>query len=136
MTAIAIQRREQIIQGLQAGRYLKDIAAELGVSHAAISQYLATDPDYVKAREIGAGEKIEARERELEVAPDALTLARARELLSHARWRAEREFPHRWGQRQEITHRAPDGPLLSISVAITPTSQSSMTVHPEIEDTR
>jgi len=45
---------------------------------------------------------MEIRERELEAAADSVAVARARELLSHARWRAEREHPTRWGQRQQV----------------------------------
>jgi glycosyltransferase A (GT-A) superfamily protein (DUF2064 family) len=46
---------------------------------------------------------MELRERQLEVADESVTVARARDLLSHARWRAEREFPERWGQHNQVT---------------------------------
>jgi len=104
MTALALLHREEVIEQVRAGKRLIDIAKGLGLtSHAAISLVLSKDPEYQLAREIGAESRLEQRETELEASQDPLTLARARELLSHARWRAEREFPHRWGQKQEVT---------------------------------
>ena len=42
--------------------------------------------------------------RELEGCQSLPDVSRAKELLSHARWRAERECPRRWGSKQtEIT---------------------------------
>jgi hypothetical protein len=105
MTATALVHRDAIIEQVRAGKRLIDISRSLGLtSHAAISLYLADDPEYRLAREIGAQTRMELREEQLEKAKTSLTVARARELLSHARWRAEREFPHKWGPKQEVTH--------------------------------
>jgi hypothetical protein len=102
MTAIAIQRKPEILERLANGHRLIDIAADLGLkTHSAIVNVLADDPEYRAAREVGALVRIETRETEMESADDSVTVARARELLSHARWRAEREFPARWGQKTE-----------------------------------
>ncbi len=103
MTAVALQHRETVIARVAAGDKLIDIAKDLGLStHAAISKALAKDPDYLIARETGAEARLETRESELEEASDSVTVARTRELLSHARWRCEREFPDRWGTRPTI----------------------------------
>ena len=48
----------------------------------------------------GALARIEYWEKEIEkIDPDTnqIMLGRAREMLSHHRWRAEREFPSQWG---------------------------------------
>lgn len=102
MAAVAVLQRERIINGLQAGKQLKTLAAELRVTPGAISQVLSKDPEYRSAMETGLAVQLETREQELETCTDPLNLARARELLSHARWRAERECPQRWGNRTQI----------------------------------
>ena len=103
MTALAIIHRDEIIQRVAAGEYLASIAKDLGVAGKgqAISNVLASDPEYQAARETGLEAKLARREADLEVA-DPATVPRARELLSHARWRAEREAPHRWGQTNKL----------------------------------
>ena len=48
----------------------------------------------------GALAKIEHWEKEIEkikAGDTNVSLGRAKEMLSHARWRAEREFPQQWG---------------------------------------
>ena len=105
MTAIAIERKAEILQSIADGHRLTDIAAALGISQPAISKALASDPDYIAARETGTLTRIERWEGELEEiegSTPAVIVARVREGLSHARWRAEREFPQRWGQRTQI----------------------------------
>ena len=101
MTAVAITHRDQIIKRVAAGEYLATIARDLGLQGKgqSISDYLANDPDYRAAREFGLEAKLACREAEVESARDPRDVPRARELLSHARWRAERECPQRWGQR-------------------------------------
>lgn len=101
--AIAVIHRDDIIARVAAGEYLASIAQSLGLKGKgqSISDYLADDPEYRAAREYGLEARMAQREGELEVAPKD-DVPRARELLSHARWRAEREAPHRWGPKQEI----------------------------------
>ena len=103
MTAVAVLHRDEIINRVAQGEYLATIATSLGLSRnaKAISNALAADPEYQAAREIGLEAKLATREETLESAAP-LDVPRARELLSHARWRAEREAPHRWGPKQEI----------------------------------
>jgi ubiquinone biosynthesis protein UbiJ len=115
MTAVAVIHRDLVLERIRAGHKLIDIAADLGLSsHAAIINALGNDPEYHDARKVAVEVRIEKREGELEVAGDSVTVARARELLSHARWRAEREFPDRWGQRNHVTvdHRSDLGDRL------------------------
>ena len=101
------KHRDVVLDAIRSGMRLTDVAASLGLkTHGAITNSFRDDPEYLTAREIGAESKMEIRERELEAAEDSVAVARARELLSHARWRAEREHPTRWGQRQQVEHGA------------------------------
>jgi transcriptional regulator with XRE-family HTH domain len=113
MTAIALTHREEIIERLAKGEYLKDIASDLGVSSGAISRVLHSDPEYMEAREQGMAEKLdnahsllaeitESREIRKEEAGELLNLARIREIgIRRLEWRAEREFSSRWGSKVE-----------------------------------
>ena len=104
MTALALIHKQSIVERIAQGEYMKDIAASLNVSPAAISQVLAKDPDYSAARECGIKVKLEKYQGDIDTAPDALNLARAREAFRAQSWIAERECPSRWGNKQEITH--------------------------------
>lgn len=103
MTAIAIIKRDEIIERVARGEYLASIAASLNLAGKgqAISNALASDPDYQAARERGLEAKLANREAQLERA-EKDDVPRARELLSHARWRAERECPQRWAPRSQV----------------------------------
>ena len=116
MAALAIVHREEIIEKLSQGKFLKNVAAELNTTPSVISDVLHSDPVYKKARKIGAEVRLSEQYQAIESAPDMLSVARAREGFRAAAWFAEREFPETWGQKQEITHNLPNGPLFSINV--------------------
>jgi len=100
MTAIAIQNKDEILKRVAKGDKIADIGKTYGVSHAAISKQLLKNPEWIEARMSGALARIEHWEKEVEkINPDTnqVMLGRAKEMLSHARWRAEREFPAQWG---------------------------------------
>ncbi len=100
MTAIAILHKEEILKRVAAGDKIADIGKSYGVTHSAISKQLLKDPEWVDARMSGALARIEHWEKEIEAINEGTSqvmLGRAREMLSHARWRAEREFPGQWG---------------------------------------
>jgi transcriptional regulator with XRE-family HTH domain len=113
MTAIALTHRDEIIERLSKGEYMKDIAISLGVTKQAISQVLKDDPEYVAAREEGMAERLdnahkllaeitESREIRREDAKEWLDLVRIREAgLKRLEWRAEREHSSRWGSKVE-----------------------------------
>lgn len=101
-TAAATVHRTQIIKRLLDGEYVSQIAKELGCSPAAISNGLHDDQEYRSAREAGMELRLKRFENELEQSSDQLAVSRTRELLSHQRWRAEREFPHRWGAKAQV----------------------------------
>ncbi len=75
---------------------LRDIAKDYGVSRTATSMHIARHADrdaWAEAKKMSAAARLEASEAEMGLAADAVTLARAREIASHRRWRAEREHP-------------------------------------------
>lgn len=139
MTALALLNRDQIIAQIAQGEFLDRVADQLGIAAPNISKHLANDPEYQLAREVGAelrlhraasklqsiAEKDEKEILELDrAAASALgNLARAREAsFRAAAWFAEREFPHRWGQKQEVTHTVV--PVLNITLSPLQASES------------
>jgi transcriptional regulator with XRE-family HTH domain len=102
MTAIAIQRKPEILERLANGEFVTKIAESMGVERSTLSQILRNDPEYVAAREAGVEIRLDQGLEKLEEAGDDINLARAREIaLRRLEWRAEREFPARWGQKTE-----------------------------------
>ena len=101
--AIAIQHREHILARIEAGAILKTIGAEFSITPAAISNQLANDPEYRKARENGALARLEGQFDAIISSNEPSDVTRAREGFRAAAWFAEREFPERWGQKVEIT---------------------------------
>jgi hypothetical protein len=87
---------------IRDGEHASVIAAELGVDNSAIYHRYAKRPEYLQARELGAEVRLETAEREITEAPDAFSLARARERFRAVAWRCEREFPGRWGAKQQV----------------------------------
>lgn len=104
MEAVAIQNRQEIISLASTGLPIAEIARRFNVQAPAISKHLANDPEYRAARETAAELRLDEREHELEKCPSIMTeISRAGTLLSHQRWRCEREFPHRWGQHSTVS---------------------------------
>ncbi len=100
MTAIAILHKDEILKRAAKGDKIADIGKTYNVSHAAISKQLLKDLEWVEARMSGALARIEHWEEEVEAinaGSSQVELGRAKEMLSHSRWRAEREFPSQWG---------------------------------------
>ena len=95
---IGTVHREQILHDIERGKYVKDVADELGVTVSAITMALTPDPRYLKAREAGLERKLETYQENIDSAPDGLALARAREGFRAASWRCEREHQSRWGR--------------------------------------
>ncbi len=103
MGSIVLANRDNVIERIEKGERLIDIAESLGLrSAAAIYNALGQTPEYIAARQVALDVRMEKRERELETAEDSVQVNRAKELLSHARWRAEREHPSKWGQTNKV----------------------------------
>lgn len=114
---IAQQRKQEVLQMLAEGALTKHIAQHLGITREALSRAMASDPDYQAAMREALDARMEQREEELESAQDGITLARARELLSHARWRAERLNPNKYGAKQQAVAVQTDGPAKIVVVS-------------------
>lgn len=96
--AVALQHREEIIQGLSKGQRLTDIvqALQIPTDRFAISKALRSDPQYREAIEAGFEARLDTSEAELENI-DPSNVARARARFQAVAWRAERECRERWG---------------------------------------
>ena len=88
---------------IAAGEHPARIAAQLGVHKSAIYHRYAGNEDYKIARLDGQQVRLEEAEIAIAEATDQFTVSRAREHFRAIAWRAEREFPQRWGQKQEVT---------------------------------
>jgi len=100
MTAVAVKNKSEILKRVAKGDKISDIGTSYGVTQQAISKQLLNDPEWIEARMSGALARIEHWEKEIEAINEGTSqvmLGRAKEMLSHARWRAEREFPSQWG---------------------------------------
>ena len=103
MTAVAIRHREKILDRLAEGERLGDIAPDLGVSSAnSISKVLKNDPEYRNAIEAGFHKRLDLAEDAIKNSTDNVDVVRARARFQSVAWRAEREFPETWGQRQTL----------------------------------
>src|SRR3989337_1657635 len=98
MTALAIIHKQEIIEQVEQGMFLDDIARQLGITPAAISKQLKDDDDYIAAREAGVEARLEQQYRAITEAQSMTTISRGREGFRAASWFAEREFPQRWGR--------------------------------------
>lgn len=103
MGSVVLANRDSVIERIGKGERLIDIANSLGLkSPAAIYNALGQTPEYLAARQMALDVRMEIRESQLESAEDSVSVNRAKELLSHARWRAEREHPSKWGQTNKL----------------------------------
>ena len=105
--AAANAHKAEILERVAAGEKLRDIGKSYGVTQAALCNVLVNDPDYQLARVSGLESRLDQREHELEQSNDQVSVSRSRELLAHARWRCEREAPHKWGAKQIMALVAP-----------------------------
>lgn len=114
---IAIQYRDQIIQQLEDGRYVDDIAEDLAVNPSSISRLLTADPEYQSARELGTERRLRAKQRRLALISDIgfvdgkpVGLSKEQSNLARVcvqeldaeQWFAEREHSERWGAKSEM----------------------------------
>ena len=98
-----VAQRDSVLDRIAQGEPLVKIALSMGyTNHSAIINRLGAGEDYKLALKVGSEARLETREAELEKADDSVTVSRARELLSHARWRAERIDPDRWGAKSNV----------------------------------
>jgi hypothetical protein len=94
--------RDTILQRLAQGELVSTIARDLGCSRQLISNELAQDVQYQQAFFEALDARLDKADEAIEQAQDTLSLARAREQASMARWRAERLNSARYGQRPSV----------------------------------
>ena len=96
--------KAEILQRIARGERITDIGRSLGYAgHSQISQTLSRDPEYRNALMESAWAKLETREHELECAIEQTDITRQRELLSHARWMAERLNRDQFAPKPDIS---------------------------------
>lgn len=99
--ALATVDMQAIIERIANGEYAAHIASELGVTKQALNLHLKKIKNYQESREIGMEVRLDDGLMRIDQS-DSLDLARMEEIkLRRLEWRAEREFPHRWGQKVE-----------------------------------
>ena len=98
--ALATLDDQLILQRISNGERASHIAAELGVHKSALTHRYADNRNYQIAKSAGQEIRLDECERLIELSRDNFNLARAREMFRAAAWRAEREFPDRWGVKQ------------------------------------
>lgn len=90
---------KEILERYLAEQSTKDIAKEFGVTRSALNQWLlkTAEADWKEAQVLRALKRKEDAEDAIDTAPDALSLARARESLKAAQWDLERVFRRIYG---------------------------------------
>lgn len=114
---MAAYTEQRVMDELADGTPMKHIALEAGVSFGAMSVWIATDPDRsARAREArihAARIWDEKAEAVIEDARDPFTLAQAKELAHHYRWRASKTAPRDYGDKVTAELTGSDGgPIL------------------------
>ena len=86
---------------LAQGVSTDDIAKPYGITGRTLRNWLITSPNADQARAQFLADKLIESAEEIESAPDAFPLARAREKFKSYSWLAERRLPHLFGQKIE-----------------------------------
>ena len=94
---------QHTIERIANGERVTEIALGLGVDPSALYHRYEDNALYQAAKVIGTAVRLDQAEHGLEVAPDALSLARAREVWRSRQWRASVEHSDKWGQKQEVS---------------------------------
>ena len=105
MTSIAIEHKQAILQQLSDGDTLSVIASRLGISQPALSKQLAHDPEYTEAKLLAIESRLTRWEDEIEginASTPQVMVARTREGMSQARWRAEVMCPQVYGKQASV----------------------------------
>lgn len=101
---LPVERRaeiaESILAGYNEGKQVAEMAPAFGLSDVTIYALLLRDheDDWKQAQKARALARLERAQHDLKTAPDALSLARARELVRSAQWELERLLRRIYGQ--------------------------------------
>ena len=108
---------------LELGETTDQIAQSHNVPGSTLRYWLVNDPKATKARLSLVHAEMMRTASEMKEARDPLALARAREEFRVWSFLAERRFPELYGQKQEVTHRAPDPLRIVVSAQQTGLNQ-------------
>lgn len=104
---------EAIVSMLLDGRYLRQIAEDIGVSKHALLDWIAAEEDRsqacARAREEASEHWDEESQRVIEEAADDFALEKAKQLAVHYRWRAKAIAPRKYGDKVQQQHTGADG---------------------------
>ena len=122
---------QPILERYITGSTSSEIAHDLGVTRQGLAWWMRkhAEEDWKEAQVIQAVERKEQAQIELDSAPDALSLARARESLRSAQWDLERVCSRIFGPKQEVTMNIV--PVLSITVAPMPNAALLQSKEPD-----
>ena len=101
--AVAVIDPDALIDRIANGAFLRDLAKETGIDKRRLSEQLRQHPSYESAKEASIEVQLDDAQVSILQAKEVSDIARAREAFRAAAWRAEREFPKRWGQRSHVT---------------------------------
>lgn len=98
---------DEVIERLESGSTLAQIAASCGKNRSMLTRWLQADTQRsarsVRARQLGAAAHEERADDEIRGAQDAFELAKAKELAHHYRWRASKLSPREYGDKLDLT---------------------------------
>ena len=104
--ALAIIHKETILAQLSAGDTLSVIASRLGISQPALSKQLAHDPEFLEAKHLAIESRLVKWEDEIEgidASTPMVMVARCKEGMSQARWRAEVMCKEVYGKQPTVS---------------------------------
>ena len=109
---------EPFLQQLYAGKSLRDIATQLGVSRQAIHAWMLREAGekYQEAITAALVARVAEADEKLDTAADAVDIARAREQARFARMDLERRRPHLYGQRPTTAVQVNGGEGMSVQI--------------------
>jgi hypothetical protein len=102
-TALAAIDADALIDRISDGAFLRDLSKETGIDKRRLSERLRKHPAYQSAKETSIEVQLDDAQLALQLARETADIARAREMFRAAAWRAEREFPHRWGAKTQVS---------------------------------
>ena len=100
--SVVLINQQKILDMVELGIELSEIATMYKITPSAISNRLAQLPEYKVARVQGLESKLDAREKLLESSTDQLEVSRNRELLKLAQWKLERLHSTVYGNQPKI----------------------------------
>ena len=116
---VPLEQRTAILEdaktSILAGNTLDQIAVSHGITVQTLSAWLhALGDEYIELRQRWVDSMLMEVEHRIRSAPDALELARARELRMRAEWYAERRDRDRYGDKVEVSGGI--SPIFSVTI--------------------